>query len=208
VGVVPDIKFIAMSESVAPNVFMNADQFTTRFRVLAIKTDLEEPASLIPTIRQEIAAMAPDTPVEFGVYPDTMNSSISRERLGMALLAVFGTIALVLAAVGIYGVMAYSVTRRSREMAVRAAMGASASQMLGLVMRSGAMMAIIGIGLGLSGTMALQRVVESQLYGVSALDPAVLITVPLVLFGIALLASFLPAWRASKVDPGTMFKIG
>jgi predicted permease len=200
VGVVPDIRFLSMAEPAVPNLYMSQDQFTTRLRVLAVKTGLDNPASLIPTIRREVAAMAPAAPVEFGVYTDTINASIARERLAMALLAVFGAIALTLAAVGIYGVVAYSVAQRSREMALRAALGAAPREVLGLVMRKSVMMAGAGVVLGLMGTVALQRVLQSQLHGISALDPAVLIPVPLVLLAIALLASFLPARRASRID--------
>jgi ABC-type antimicrobial peptide transport system permease subunit len=150
--------------------------------------------------------MAPTLPVEFGVYADTINASIARQRLGMALLAVFGAIALILAAVGIYGVMAYSVTQRTREIAVRAAFGASASDVLGLVMRRSAIMAFGGVFLGLIGTVALRTIVQSHLYEISALDPVVLITIPLTLLAIALIASFLPARRASRIDPVVMLR--
>jgi predicted lysophospholipase L1 biosynthesis ABC-type transport system permease subunit len=200
VGVVPDIRFLSMAEPAAPNLYMSQDQFTNRLRVLVVKAELDNPASLIPAIRREVAAMAPAAPVEFGVYAETISASIARERLAMALLAVFGAIALTLAAVGIYGVIAYSVTQRSREIALRAALGASAGEVLGMVMRRSAMMAGGGVVLGLMGTVALQRVVQSQLYEISALDPAVLIPVPLALLAIALIASFLPAWRASRMN--------
>jgi predicted permease len=206
VGVVPDIRFVDMTEPALPNLYMSSDQFTTRLRVLAVKTDLDNPASLIPTIRREVAAMAPTLPVEFGVYTDTINASIARQRLGMALIAIFGAIALALAAVGIYGVMAYSVTQRSREIALRAVLGASTGEVLGFVMRRSAIMACGGVLVGLIGTVALRRIVQTQLHGISALDPIVLIPVPLALLAIALLASFLPAWRASRIDPVVMLR--
>jgi putative ABC transport system permease protein len=200
VGVVPDIRFLSKVESAVPNLYMSQDQFTTRLRVLVVKTELDNPASLIPAIRREVASIAPTAPVEFGVYAETIKASIARERLAMALLAVFAAIALTLAAVGVYGVMAYSVTQRSRELALRAALGASTGEVLGLVMRRSAMMAVGGVILGLLGTVALQRVVQSQLYEISALDPVVLIPVPLALISMALLASLLPARRASRVN--------
>jgi predicted permease len=206
VGVVPDIRFLSLSDPAVPNVYMSEDQMTTRQRVLAVQTGLDDPASLIPTIRSEVAAIAPTLPVEFGVYADTINASIARQRLGMALLAVFGAIALMLAAVGIYGVMAYSVTQRTREIAVRAAFGASASDVLGLVMRRSAIMAFGGVFLGLIGTIALRTIVQSHLYEISALDPVVLITIPLTLLAVALIASFLPARRASRIDPVVMLR--
>jgi putative ABC transport system permease protein len=206
VGVVPDIRFLSLSDPAVPNVYMSSDQMTTRQRVLAVKTELDNPASLIPTIRREVAVMAPTLPVEFGVYADTINASIARQRLAMALLAVFGAIALILAAVGIYGVMAYSVTQRTREIAVRAALGASASEVLGLVMRRSAIMAISGVFLGLIGTVALRTLVQGHLYEISALDPVVLTTIPVVLLVTALFASFLPARRASRIDPVVMLR--
>jgi predicted permease len=206
VGVVPDIRFVSLSDPAVPNVYISEDQMTTRQRVLVVKTGLENPASLIPTLRGEVAAIAPTLPVEFGVYADTINASIARQRLGMALLAVFGAIALILAAVGIYGVMAYSVTQRTREIAVRAALGASRAEVLGLVMRRSAIMAFGGVFLGLIGTIALRTIVQSHLYEISALDPLVLITIPLALLAIALFASFLPARRASRIDPVVMLR--
>jgi putative ABC transport system permease protein len=206
VGVVPDVRFVSMAEPALPNLFMSQDQFTTRLRVLAVKTALDNPASLIPTIRREVAAIAPTLPVEFGIYTDSINASIARERLAMALLAVFGAIALILAAVGIYGVMAYSVTQRTREIALRAALGASTAEVLGFVMLRSAIMAFGGVFLGLIGTVALRTIVQSHLYEISALDPVVLITIPSALLAIALLASFLPARRASRIDPVIMLR--
>jgi putative ABC transport system permease protein len=207
VGVVADIRYTRLSEAPPPIVYMSSDQFTTRARLLAIQTEIDDPASLIPTIRREVAAMAPEVPVEFGVYSEAVDASIARERLGMALLGTFGAIALVLAAVGIYGMMAYSANQRTREMALRVAVGASASEVRGLVMKRGLTLAAIGIGLGLAASLALGRFVSSQLYEVSPMEPRLLVLVPVLLVGVALIASFVPARRASKVDPGIMLRM-
>jgi putative ABC transport system permease protein len=206
VGVVPDIRFLSMSDAALPNVYMSSDQFTPKLRVLAVRTKLDDPASIMPAIRREVATLASTVPVEFGVYADSIHESIARQRLGMALLAVFGAMAPVLAAVGIYGVVAYAVTQRTHEIAVRAALGASTGEVLGLVMRRSGMMAFSGVILGLAGTVGVRTIVQSQLYEISALDPVVLIPVPVVLLAIALVASFLPARRASRIDPVVMLR--
>jgi putative ABC transport system permease protein len=107
------VRFDGLFEPPPPYLFMSADQFTTRLRVLAVKTQFDDPDTLIPAIRRQIADMAPTIPVEFAIYTQSVDASIARERLGTALLAAFGILALVLAVVGVYGVMAYSVTQRS-----------------------------------------------------------------------------------------------
>jgi ABC-type antimicrobial peptide transport system permease subunit len=123
------------------------------------------------------------------------------------LLAAFASLALILAAVGIYGLMSYSVTHQSREIAVRAAMGASPAELLGLILRRGLQLAVAGIILGVAGAVALRQVIASQLYEVSTLDLRVFMAVPLVLLAVALLSSCLPARRAAKIDPAAMLRI-
>jgi putative ABC transport system permease protein len=201
VGVVSDVRFTGLFEPPPPYLFMSADQFTTRLRVLAVKTRVDDPAKLIPAIRQLIAEMAPTIPVEFAIYTQSVEASIARERLGTALLTVFGMLALILAAVGVYGVMTYSVTQRTGEIAVRSALGASAGQVLGLIIGRGVKLGFAGVSIGLAGAVALRRVVAGQLYGVSPLDPGVLVLVPLVLLVVVLVACFVPAIRASRIDP-------
>src|SRR5262245_41504975 len=201
VGVSSDIRFVGLFEPAPPYLFMSADQFTTRLRVLAVKTRLDDPGSLIPAIRRQIAEMAPTIPVEFAIYTHSVEASIARERLGTALLGVFGVLALTLAAVGVYGVMTYSVAQRTGEMAVRSALGASSRQVLGLVLGRGVKLGVAGVLIGLGGAVAFRRVVASQLYGVSPLDPGVLLLVPLVLLLVVLVACCVPAIRASRIDP-------
>jgi putative ABC transport system permease protein len=114
---------------------------------------------------------------------------------------VFAVLALVLAAVGVYGVISYAVAQRTRELGVRLALGASRRQVLGLVLRQGARLAVVGVAIGLAGALALTRVVASLLYGVAALDPLTFAVVPIVLAAAAILATLAPARRATRVDP-------
>ncbi|HKP88323.1 MAG TPA: FtsX-like permease family protein, partial [Blastocatellia bacterium] len=127
--------------------------------------------------------------------------SVAAERFSMLLLAIFALVALVLAAVGIYGVIAYSVSQRTREIGIRMAMGAEARDVLGLVVRQGLRLAVAGVALGLGGALALTRVMAGLLYGVSTTDFETFVAVPLLLTVVAALASYIPALRATKVDP-------
>ena len=124
----------------------------------------------------------------------------------MTLLVAFGSLALLLAAVGIYGLMSYSVTQRTGEIAVRSALGASAAEILGLILKRGVWMALVGIVLGGVAAIALGEVLASQLYQVSPLDLGVFVSVPLLLLAVAVAATFLPANRARKIDPAEMLR--
>ena len=126
----------------------------------------------------------------------------------MTLLVVFGIMAAALAAVGIYGVMSYSVTQRTGEIAVRSAMGASTPQLMRLFLGQGAVPAPSGVVLGLLTTVAVREIVARQLYGIAALDARVFVVAPLALLGVAALALFLPARRATKLDPADLLRIG
>jgi putative ABC transport system permease protein len=128
-------------------------------------------------------------------------TSLSQRRLSMSLLVVFSGLAAVLAAVGIYGVMAYMVTGRTREVGIRMAMGAQQSEVLRMILGDGARLTVLGIGAGLAAAFGLTRVMSSLLFGVSAVDPMTFAGITLLVALVAMLASYIPARRAAKVDP-------
>ena len=132
---------------------------------------------------------------------DLLEISLGQRRLSMILLGAFSAIALVLASIGIYGVLAYSVTQRSRELGIRMALGAARSRVLRLVIGQGMVLVIIGIGIGLVGAFALTRLLANQLYSITPTDPATFVGVGFLLAAIAFLATLVPALRATRVDP-------
>ncbi|MFC1540236.1 ABC transporter permease [Gemmatimonadota bacterium] len=160
------------------------------------------PLTLAQAARREIIAVDPDQPVR-GIQSveQMVTGSISRPRFRTLLLACFAGTALLLAIVGLYGVMSFAVSQRTHEIGVRMALGAQPGSVLGLILRNGLTLVIIGIGIGLVGALALTRLLESLLFGVGARDPGIFIVVPLILIATALLAALAPARRATRVDP-------
>ncbi|MEY2529121.1 MAG: putative transport system permease protein, partial [Verrucomicrobiota bacterium] len=132
---------------------------------------------------------------------DVVMNSLGTRRVSMQLFAVFACAALLLAALGIYGVMAYSVTQRTQEIGLRMALGAQKSDVLGLIIRQGMVLTVIGVIVGLAGAFALTRVIGNLLFGVTATDPATFVAIPLLLLFVALVACYLPARRAARLDP-------
>ena len=207
VGVIEDVKYLALAEPAEPTIYVSTEQWINRRRTVVVRSSIDDPETLVPAIRREIESMDPSLTAQFALYAPIVQASIARERLGMTLLVIFGLVALLLAAVGIYGLMSYFVAQRTGEIAVRSAMGASAGQVMGLIMSRGVSYAVSGIALGVLGAAALRRVVESQLYGISTLDTGVFILVPLTLLAVAALACFIPSLRATRVDPGELLRI-
>jgi putative ABC transport system permease protein len=168
---------------------------------LLVRTDLE-PLSLAAPVRSQISALDKDQAV-FNVrtMEQMLSQSVAARRFSMILLAVFGALALILAAVGIYGVISYSVAQRTREVGIRMALGAQTLDVLKLVVRDGLRLVLIGVVVGMGGALMLTRLMTTLLFGVTPTDLFTYATVALVLFGVALLACYIPARRATKVDP-------
>jgi putative ABC transport system permease protein len=129
------------------------------------------------------------------------NESLAEDRFTMVLFAGFGAVALLLAAVGIYGLMAYAVSQRTQEIGLRLALGSGRQRVIWLILKEASLLAVIGLGIGLAGSALVGRTMQTTLYGVSALDFSVIVSVAAILFVTALLASYLPARRAASIDP-------
>jgi len=161
-----------------------------------------DPAAAASAIVREMHALDPTTPVyDIRTMQDRMSDSLARQRFSAIMLGAFAAFAMVLAAVGVYGVMSYLVTQGTHDIGVRIALGAQRSSIVKLVVRQGMELAIAGIVAGLIGAAALTRVIASLLFGVSATDLVTFSAVPLILAAIALVATYVPARRATRIDP-------
>ena len=201
VGIVGDVKYGKVEEAFKPQVYLPYLQPTEPASFVLVRT-ANEPAQIVSAVRREILALDKSVPIfDVKTMEDRSADATSRTRFSALLLGIFSTLALALAAVGIYGVMAYSVSGRTREIGVRMALGAQPKNVLGLVMRDGIVVTIGGVALGLTGAFAATRVLGSQLYGVGTTDAATFTVVSLLLAAVSLIASYIPAHRATKVDP-------
>ena len=200
VGVIPDVKQRSLEDAVQPAVYVPQEQWIMRKMAIVVRSKTNDPAALIPSIRRELAALDPAIPAVFAVYTDVVATSLSRHRLGAVVLVVFGLVSLTLAAVGTYGLISFSVNQRFNEIAVRSAFGAERGNLLKMFVTRALQLAAIGVVIGIGGAIALRRVVATQLYETSALDPWVLALVPLTMLAVTLVASYLPARRASRID--------
>ncbi len=162
----------------------------------------QRPETLVTALRREVGKVDPNLPLYFvGTPKQNLDGMVAANRVIAAMFSIFGVVAVVLAAVGIYGVMSFSVSQRTQEFGVRMALGAAAGDLLRLVIREGLVMTGIGVAAGLALALAATRPLASFLYGVSPFDPAVFLGVPLLLTGVSVLACWLPARRATKVNP-------
>jgi ABC-type antimicrobial peptide transport system permease subunit len=192
---------MSLAEEPAPVIYVSHRQVSRTGMTFVVRS-AAGPASLIGAIQRAIWELRPDQPIEDIATMDTVvGASVAQPRFAMALLSLFAGLALILAAVGVYGVISYSVGRRRREIGIRIALGARPAQVLRGVVRGSLALAGLGVALGLSGAALTMRLMAGLLYGVPALDPATFGLVGGLLLGISLLASVAPAVRASRVDP-------
>jgi ABC-type antimicrobial peptide transport system permease subunit len=205
VGVVDDVRQQSLSAAPEAAYYTSWGQGLPRRQTVIIRASADS-AGLRSSIRDEIHKLDPQIPVEIERVPDLVSSTINRQQLGMTLMLVFAVAAIALAAVGIYGVIAYSATQRTKEMAIRMALGASPRDAFGLVCKQGGTLTIIGTMAGLLMAYLAGQVVSGSLYQVRASDPLILSGAAIVVIVIAVSAIVIPAYRVTRLDPGHVLR--
>jgi putative ABC transport system permease protein len=201
VGVVGDVKYSGLQAQREPAYYTPLAQDVWGAAYLVVRTSVN-PTSLAPAIREQIWELDKDIPIaNLATMDQLLAESVAQPRFRTLLLGIFAALALVLASVGIYGVISYSVTQRTHEIGIRMALGARARDVMTLVIRQGMALAFIGVGIGLAASLALTRLMESLLFEVSTTDEATFAGVAALLIAVAVLACWIPARRASRVDP-------
>jgi putative ABC transport system permease protein len=201
VGVVNDVSQYALDKKAPMQIYLPHTQFPTNFNSIVVKTD-GDPTGMIAAIRREVLAVDKDQAVfNVATLEELRGNSIRIRKFFMLLLLVFAGLALLLAAVGIYGVMSYVASQRTYEIGIRMALGAQTGDVLKLIIGNGMTLALIGVTAGLAGALALTRLLGGLLFGVSATDAMTFISVSAGLILVALLACYIPARRATKIDP-------
>jgi len=201
VGVVGNIKSDGFDQPDQPHLYHPLFQNPTYTMAIYLRTDVA-PSTITQSLREQVRTLDRDLPV-FGdtTLANVAAESMSRRRFATQVVGLFGVLALLLAAVGIYGVIAYSVTQRTREIGIRVALGASKTAILGWVLKQGMMLTIAGVVIGLVGAYALTRLLRSLLFGVGPADILTYGALAALLTLVALIACYVPARRATKVDP-------
>jgi putative ABC transport system permease protein len=201
VGIVRDSKYMTLGEAARPFAYLPLAQNHETGMTLLVRTR-GEPADLAAQVRQAVQSFERNLPVtNVRTMTELIGNSLYAARMGAVLIGVFGALALLLAAVGLYGVMAYAVSQRTREIGIRMALGAQRSDVLRLVLREGMTLVTVGAVLGLIGAVLMSRFLISFLYGVSPVDWATFVATTAVLAFVAFVANLIPARRAMKVDP-------
>jgi putative ABC transport system permease protein len=201
VGIVRDVKYESLANAAQPTVYMPLPELIYPFMTLVLRTD-GDPASLAPAVRRAIREIDPDQPIsDVRTMHQVMAEWVGRDRFNTLLLAVFAGLATLLAAVGIFGVMSYSVTLRTREIGLRMALGAQPGEVLKVILKQGLVLTAIGIVLGVAGALALTRLMSGLLFEVGSTDPATFAAIVLLFAFVALIACYLPARRATRVNP-------
>ena len=201
VGVVGDVLHKGLDAPHTIQVYLPNTQFTDSLVILAVRTS-NEPASIAAEVRSEIVGLDPQVPISaVATMDEVVSASVANQRFGALLFLLFGAIALVLTTVGIYGVISYGVAQRTHEIGIRLALGAGRREVLRLIVGETMRPALLGAAVGLCAAFALTRLLTGLLFGVRPTDPTVFVAVLLLLVGVAFLASYIPARRATRIDP-------
>jgi predicted lysophospholipase L1 biosynthesis ABC-type transport system permease subunit len=209
VGIVGDVRDQGLDNNPRPTAYIPQAQLPDVLNAWLVRQapmawvvrTQTEPHALVPAIQEQLRQATGLPVADVQSMDEVVSMSTGRQRFSMLLMTVFGCAALLLAAIGIYGLMAYTVEQRTQEIGIRLALGADASQVRNMIVRQGMGLALAGVVLGIGAAWGLSRVIESFLFGVKARDPLVFVAVPAVLAVVALLAVWLPANRASRVNP-------
>jgi predicted permease len=204
VGVIEDVRQKELATEAEPAFYQAQSQGGLRRQTMVVSTSLADVTPLENAIRTEVGKFDKQMAVDFELATDIVAGTIRRQQLGMTLMLIFGGVAVLLAAIGIYGVVAYAVSQRRDEMATRLALGATPGSVFWLVMRQGGLLAIAGTTIGLIAAYLSGQIVASQIYAIRASDPVMLASAIVVVAGIAVVATLLPAARASKLNPATV----
>jgi predicted permease len=203
IGIAADTRYANLRDPAPPLFYLPYQQKPENMgRMIIELRTFADPTSVINQARAAVASLDPNLPlIEVRTMNQQIDSSLSNERIFARLTGGFGLLALILASIGIYGIMAYTVARRTGEIGIRMALGARADQVLAMVLREASWMAITGVLIGIGVALWLSRFITSMLYGLSPADPLTLAAAATLLIAIALLAGFGPARRASRIDP-------
>ncbi|HYK22756.1 MAG TPA: FtsX-like permease family protein, partial [Pyrinomonadaceae bacterium] len=205
VGVVGNIRQEKLTDEVTPEIYVPFSQIPVNGMTLLVRTS--DPLALVSALRNEVLAIDNNQPIfDVKTLDQRVNDAVAVSRSLMLLFAAFAFLALVLGAVGIYGIVSYSVTQRTHEIGIRMALGAQTANVLSLIMKNGLILILTGIAIGITSAVALTRFLTTLLFGVKPTDGVTFIVVSLVFFAIAMIASLIPALRATRVDPLTALR--
>ena len=200
VGIVGDVHNYSLDLPPRPTVYVDLFQRPRSTITVTMFSDADTQL-VTSSARRILHDLNPDIPTRFRTFPQIYSASLGSRRFNVILIGFFGIAALLLATAGVFGVMAYSVNRRTREIGVRVALGADSREVLAMVLLQGMRTILIGVAIGLAGSLALTRSVQSLRFGVTATDPLTFAAIALLLILIALIASYIPARRAARIDP-------
>lgn len=207
VGVVTDIRYVSLTEEAVPTIYLVQSQRPYWRQLIVVATSLSNPNGLISTLRSAVKDLDPQVAVEFKSVPDVVADSLRYQRLSMMLMSLFACAALLLAAVGIYGVIAYASAQRAGEVATRIALGATPKRIFWLMMNQGRTLSAFGAIGGVVGAYVGGRVLASWLYGIRALDLQILVSAVTIVLAVTFLSILGPALRTSRINPARVLRL-